>query len=437
MTKWDKDARKYEVVINTLTNKNGGFTRVCVVPKPIFEYLKEPSKLEFKIVDKQVQVHRMEKREKGQDVQTPPHTDNSIIDRLNQLIEESFRLIRSSPNGAYMKDLKNLLGISQEEMSGLATRLKRIEGMKIREIVRETSRDFLFTYNGEYAEQAKSDRKPLAVCQPEDVTHDHTESLARQMLDEYNADKRRMNKSLQQRLIKEFVDTRSLKIVMRNNPDIPKEEIKRLVKTPLRLPKTLRTRNEEGLHPDPQISLQIALFAVNHHDWDDSNTDTKDVLQTAESIARHVIAMDAKSTDTESQKSADIRENIIHSANSVPIAVAVWIAVATMHKEHGIDSVFSANDIVKMIIEQNLCNASRGSIQAHVSAHCVANAPTRHKTDHRKIYRVSLGRYRLYKRNESHHPTRKGLRIAPLPLQIPSEYRDLRRWYDEEYCAQP
>lgn len=54
MTKWNKSATKYEVTVNTLTNRNGGFTRVCVVPKPIFDYLKEPSRLEFKIVDKKV-----------------------------------------------------------------------------------------------------------------------------------------------------------------------------------------------------------------------------------------------------------------------------------------------------------------------------------------------------------------------------------------------
>ena len=52
MTRWKKDAKEFEVTVNTLSNRNGSDSQVCVIPKPIIELLNHPSRLKFKIVGK-------------------------------------------------------------------------------------------------------------------------------------------------------------------------------------------------------------------------------------------------------------------------------------------------------------------------------------------------------------------------------------------------
>ena len=366
-----------------------------------------------------------------------PQTNNTYMDKLNQLIADAFRLIKYSPNGAYTEDLKVLLGISTEEMSGIATRLKRIEGMTISEIHRSTRPfDFLFTYKESIVTAVQEpDKQYTKEETTTDVKiKDVPDDLVKNMLEEYNEAKKTIDKSLQKELTLEFIHTGSVKSVMEQHPNIPKGMIRRHIRTPMRLPDMLRARNEEGLHTDPQLSLQIALYAVDLYDWDGNNDDVEDILQTAELIAKHLNTLGHAG---KSEVTGHLQQKTITPpADPVPAAIAVWIATATMQKEYGMDAVFSASDIIRKIKEQNLCNVSHGNIQTHVSSHCVANVPTTHKNDHRKIYRVGSGRYRLYKRAEYYHPTREGFKIAPLPFQIPPEYRDLRRWYDEEYCTQ-
>ncbi|MDE0526743.1 MAG: hypothetical protein OXI27_09160 [Thaumarchaeota archaeon] len=267
----------------------------------------------------------------------------------------------------------------------------------------------------------------------DDKTAEGIRGLVGQMFDECNAVKKATNKSLQHSLTKEFLESMSVRDVVANHPDIPKEDIKRYIKSPRRLPDILRERNEAGLDPDPELSLCIALFAVNYHDWDGDADGAGEVLRTAEAIARYVHQNpEANSTN---RGVRDAHTATPRRAELVSAAIATWIAVATLHREHGLKMTFSSNQITEKIREQNLHNVSDSSIQPHVSSHCVANSPAT-SAPHRKTYRVEHGMYRLYKRGDPYHPSRESSPIAPLPFQIPSEYRDLRRWYDEEYCAQ-
>ena len=57
MTRWKKDATEFLVSIRTLKNKDGSKSFDCAVPKPIMEKLDGPSKLEFRIVGKRIEVH--------------------------------------------------------------------------------------------------------------------------------------------------------------------------------------------------------------------------------------------------------------------------------------------------------------------------------------------------------------------------------------------
>jgi len=260
----------------------------------------------------------------------------------------------------------------------------------------------------------------------EDTANPDIEELARQMMEEYVANKR--DKSLQERLTREFLKSKSIAEVIGNHHDIPREQIKRHVRSPLRLPSELRRLNEDGLHPDPILSLHIALFAVNHHDWDGDEDVAEDVLHTAESIARR--ASTVTGTDV---SNVLMRKRAKGCLNPVTASIAVWIATATLHKECGMGADFAARDIVAKTIRQNLCCVSRETILTHVSIHCVANSPYSNGM-HRMLYRVRRGRYRLYRRGEPFHPAREGRTIAPSRFQLPEGYEDLRRWYDEVYC---
>ena len=280
----------------------------------------------------------------------------------------------------------------------------------------------------------KPDEKPPPAVQNglQGFKNMDPDDLVSRMLDEYKT----LDKNLQKELTREYVRAGSIKSIMKSRPHIPEVVIRRHVRTPMRLPEGLRVRNREGgLHPDPQLSLQIALFAVNLHEWDGGNDEsTEGVLQTAELIARHLVAShhSQKTKETVSAR----RNNTTPPADPVPTATAIWIAVATLHREHGTNRVFSTNQIVETVRGQNLCDVSDNTLLAHVSSHCVANSPANNKYVHRKTYRVGPGVYRLYRRGDPCHQTRESCSIAPLPFQLPPQYKDFRQWYDNKYCAQ-
>ena len=368
----------------------------------------------------------------GQD----PHENDRQIDRLNHLITEALCLIKSNPSGTYMEDLRILLDISTEEISGLAVRVKRIDGVNMMQTYRDGEPfDFFFTFNESEDEISESTRLTHGQLAETEHASSNTVSedlkvLAQRCIDDHSANHTVIEKHLQRILTKEFLEVRSIKGVIANHPDLVKDKIKCHIRTPIRLPNKLRTRNEEGLHPDPELSLQIALFAVNYHDWDGQKGTEDDVIRMAESIACY-ISSDGKAGQSVKKPQQDKYNN---KGQSVSTAIAVWIATATLHQEHGIDAIFSNQDIMVKTMEQRLCNVSYNTISAHISCHCVANAPTTTSVDHRNIYRVRSGTYRLYKRGEPYHPARKSGTIAPLPFQLPDGYKDLRKWYDNVYC---
>lgn len=367
---------------------------------------------------------------------------NDPASRFNQLVEKAFDLVKSRPDGIYMKDLKSLLNTSPVKMDGIVTRFRRMDDLTVTEVQRDGQQsDFLFKHEGLPSENVRESRTKAEFVEnatDSDLSNTQVknsfEELARQMLDEHHTSQKTMDKDLQKELTVEFLHAGSIRAMVKKCPSISKETIKRHIRTPLRLPEKLRALNEDGLHPDPQISLQIALFAVNLHDWDGHDGDAKDVLRTAEGISKHLSVV--------SRDGGDELRNHIHQKDIAsptdPISTpnGVWVAVATLHKAHGLKMTFSANRIIERIREQNLCNASDPTIRTHVSSHCVANVPAATAYPHRKTYRVERGMYRLYKRGDPCHPTRESCSIAPSTFQLPHKYKDLRKWYDEEYCAQ-
>lgn len=345
-------------------------------------------------------------------------------------------MIKSSSDGSYTKDPNTLQNTSQEEAHNMTTRLRgATDEAKTKTQHGKGPLDFLSARRRPKVEtEYEPSTKPVERSVASNAgAKSNPDELVRMVLDEYKASKI-ADRSLQRELTKEYLRVGSIRLMMERHKDIPKEEIKRHIRTPLRLPEKLRKRNEEGLHADPQLSLQIALSAVNLHDWD-AGDDGEEALLTAERISMRLIAED-RSDETKTPGHMR-RENIALAKDPVPTPTAVWIAVAALHREYGTKATFSTGRIIEKIKEQDLCNVSDTTIVAHVSSHCVANSPATNKYVHRKTYRVGHGRYKLYKRGDPCHRTRESCNIAPLPFQIPAEYRDLRRWYDKEYCTQP
>ncbi len=341
--------------------------------------------------------------------------------KMNKLITSVLNSIKRNAEGIYLSDLKRELGISDIDKVKLLPKLARIDGVIKKEILHKgTHLDTLLKYKS----QNKSITKDIDV-------EPNIEKITKEMIMEHMANKRDIIKELRRHLTKEFVELRSMKKLMENNPGIPKDTIKRHARTSLRLPDKLRKMENEGtLHPDPECSLQIALFAVNHYDWDGEKEKIHDVVHMVQSILECLRDNNDLKLMFTGRK---IVQHVMHK-NDVSAAIAVWIATAMLHKEHGLHKIFSNQTIIEKVIQQKLCNVSDKTISDHVAGHCVANAPTTTSSTHRKLYRVSSGMYRLYKRGEPYHHTREHCKIAPLAFQLPDEYKELRSWYDKEYC---
>ena len=388
---------------------------------------------------------------------SPAQTD---IDVLNWRIGEALRLMKSNPDGIYLSDVRRLLEIPQESMPSIITRLVRIEGVSKKNIVyKEVLQDVLFSYKVNEIEgkeskdeinehrstdDTKQESKPYKDTQESILKKSSTDkmvqdigTLAQQMVNEHIANKTEIQKHLRQRLTKEFVELGSMSKVIKNNSEVTKDAIKQHVRTSMRLPLELkRLENEGNLHPNPDCSLQIALFAVNYYEWDDKKKNEKNVIQLAQSLSMYV----NKNNNLNQIFSGKIKLNnnsnnprSKNNENSVSAVTAVWVAAATLHKLYGIRRDFSNKVIFEKMIEHDISTASEQSFALCISRHCVANNSGK-PSDHRKLYRVSRGRYRLYRKGDYYNQSRKHSTEEPDIEELPDKYKHLIKWYYEEYC---
>jgi len=114
---------------------------------------------------------------------------------------------------------------------------------------------------------------------------------------------------------------------------------------------------------------------------------------------------------------------------------AVWIALATLHKENTHRDAFQAKEIANKIKELDIQSASDGTVSTHISSHCVANKPAQPDT-HRKIVRVRQGWYRLFVEGDYYDDARKKGQILPLPEMMPKKFHNLLDWYHNDYVNQ-
>ncbi len=119
---------------------------------------------------------------------------------------------------------------------------------------------------------------------------------------------------------------------------------------------------------------------------------------------------------------------------AVKVADEVWLATALLHREHPNRESFSAREIVDRVYEEGLSGRLRPGVQVHVYQHCVANKRP-NPGNYRMLVATEEGGRRLYRTGDGYHPYREGGKTRPERDEIPSEYRHLLDWYENEYDA--
>ncbi len=130
-----------------------------------------------------------------------------------------------------------------------------------------------------------------------------------------------------------------------------------------------------------------------------------------------------------------VRERVRNpdSATRVRVADRIWIAVALLHQSHPSRTGFSKNEIRQKIEEEGLADdVERGTINAHLNEHCVANMPPS-SGKYRMLYETGSNNLRLYRPSDPTHPARAQLRraskVIPRERDIPERYLSLLAWY--------
>ena len=110
-------------------------------------------------------------------------------------------------------------------------------------------------------------------------------------------------------------------------------------------------------------------------------------------------------------------------------SIAVWISTVVLHKENPTRESFQANEIFEKVRDLDLARASEVTISMHISLHCVANSKAA-PNSLRFLFRVRSGWYRLFRKGDEFHESRKDGRIIPKIESMPKEYLNLLDWYE-------
>jgi hypothetical protein len=118
------------------------------------------------------------------------------------------------------------------------------------------------------------------------------------------------------------------------------------------------------------------------------------------------------------------------------LADRIWIAVALLHREYPGREDFSRDEIRRKLDESGLANGTeRGSVNAHLKEHLVANVPPS-SSKYRMLYETTPGgNLRLFRPGDFTYATRnqkrKPSKTVPKREEIPEQYRQLLNWYEE------
>lgn len=111
---------------------------------------------------------------------------------------------------------------------------------------------------------------------------------------------------------------------------------------------------------------------------------------------------------------------------------AVWVATALLHKKHRERNGFNPEEIVRVVRELNLTEGAEDSVWQHVRQHSVANKKPQPNTVC-MLFDPGGGIRRLFRSGDKAHPGRNVNRTHPVWEKLPQQYRELKRWYEEEW----
>ncbi len=122
------------------------------------------------------------------------------------------------------------------------------------------------------------------------------------------------------------------------------------------------------------------------------------------------------------------------TSTPLKIADAVWIALASLHRDHGDRESFTTKEIARAarLLKPDV---NPQTLSAHLSSHLVANAKP-NGGHYRMLMRLNDELRRLYRPGDRSHPERHG-KTKPKREEIPTEYWGLLDWYEEKYCRRP
>jgi hypothetical protein len=119
--------------------------------------------------------------------------------------------------------------------------------------------------------------------------------------------------------------------------------------------------------------------------------------------------------------------------STVKTADEIWIVCAILHRENPGRQDFAVKEIAERARREGISGPYRHALYVHAFQHCVANLePDRGR--YRMLFATGKLTRRLFRPGDSYHPAREGGKITPVPEEIPSQFRFLLDWYQEEYA---
>ncbi len=117
----------------------------------------------------------------------------------------------------------------------------------------------------------------------------------------------------------------------------------------------------------------------------------------------------------------------------IRIADRIWIAAALLQKGHPSRAAFSKSEILEKLEKEGLAaGVERGTLNAHLDQHLVANSPPS-SGKYRMLFETADGNLRLFRPGDLTHPARLQLRkpskSLPRPQEIPRRLHYLLDWY--------
>lgn len=117
------------------------------------------------------------------------------------------------------------------------------------------------------------------------------------------------------------------------------------------------------------------------------------------------------------------------------IADRIWIATALLHRQNPSQAQFTKDEIRQKLESEGLSEGvERGSLNAHLKEHCVANVPPS-SGKYRMLFEPTPGNLRLFCPGDLTHPARiqqrKPSKSIPRREEIPPKYWLLLDWYEK------